>query len=78
MAYQNDVFQICGVWTNIPRVYFKSLKRGDVQIVLASRKQPDGIIGGSLLKPRLITRGGDHVVFFPTPESERTLDFRGA
>ncbi|KFD73218.1 hypothetical protein M514_08047 [Trichuris suis] len=46
----------CAVWTDVPRIYIQSLKLNELTIVLTSKKQPEGIIGGTIVKHKMLSR----------------------
>uniref|UniRef100_A0A915KNX9 Chordin n=1 Tax=Romanomermis culicivorax TaxID=13658 RepID=A0A915KNX9_ROMCU len=47
---------ICGVWQNIPTIFTSTKKLSQLLIVLSTKKQPDGLIGGYLIKHKILNR----------------------
>ncbi|CDW55854.1 chordin [Trichuris trichiura] len=46
----------CAVWSDVPRIYVQALKVNELTIVLTSKKQPEGIIGGTIVKHKILSR----------------------
>lgn len=47
----------CGVWPKVPRVYRNLLRKGRLHVVVTSRRRPEGLVGGKLLRNDLLHQG---------------------
>ncbi|KRY32132.1 Chordin [Trichinella spiralis] len=64
---QTDIEQkVCIVWSEMPRIYVHALKRGELQIVLTTKRRPEGIIGGPIIKHKMLSREVYNVLLFPS------------
>ncbi|OUC45996.1 hypothetical protein D917_08080, partial [Trichinella nativa] len=50
----------------MPRIYVHALKRGELQIVLTTKRRPEGIIGGPIIKHKMLSREVYNVLLFPS------------
>uniref|UniRef100_A0A5S6Q694 Chordin n=1 Tax=Trichuris muris TaxID=70415 RepID=A0A5S6Q694_TRIMR len=46
----------CAIWSDVPRIYVQALKMGELTIVLTSKKQPEGIVGGTIVKHKVLSK----------------------
>ncbi|VDO93900.1 unnamed protein product [Soboliphyme baturini] len=56
---------MCAFWSKVPKMYIQSLKKHELQITLVTEKQPEGVIGGSIRKHKILHRETFTGLLFP-------------
>jgi hypothetical protein len=58
ISNQNEnIFQICGVWSEVPGYYIRALQKGELSLIVTTKKQSNGAIGGTIGEEKLLANG---------------------